>query len=79
MYCPNCGTNQKAETPGTCGKCKMPLADVAALVASHRAAIPQAAPEPGIPTERLIGAAAFLAIAAVPLGMGVKKTLQKKT
>jgi hypothetical protein len=56
----------------------MPLAEVAALVARHRVAIPQAAPEPGIPKERLIGAAAFLAIAAVPLGMGVKNSLQKK-
>ena len=78
MYCPNCGTKQKTETPGTCAKCEMPLAEASDLVAKHRAAVHQLAAEPGIPRERLIGAAACLAIAAIPLGMGVKNSLQKK-
>jgi hypothetical protein len=56
----------------------MPLADVASLVGAYREALPPAVPAPGIPKEQLIGAAAFLAIAAVPLGLGVKNSLQKK-
>ena len=78
MTCPNCGTSQKSESPVTCPECKMPLAEVAALVARHRAAVPSAAPAPSIPKERFIGAAAFLAVAAIPIGLGVKKGLVAK-
>lgn len=78
MTCPNCGTKQESETPGTCPECKMPLAEVDALVARYRHDVPAAAPAPGIPKERLIGAAAFLVAAAIPIGLGVKNGLQQK-
>lgn len=78
MYCPNCGVNQKSETPVACSACKMPLGDVDGSVARYRAAQPLAIPAPAIPKERLIGAAAFLAIAAIPIGLGVKNTLFRK-
>jgi hypothetical protein len=55
----------------------MPLTPVVVLVNEHRAAVPQPGEAPGIPKERLIGAAAFLAIAAIPIGMGVKNGLTK--
>ena len=77
MYCPNCGTKSKAVRPGACPKCAMPLDPVAVLVDEYRATLPAPAEAPGIPKERLIGAAAFLAIAAIPIGMGVKNGLTK--
>ena len=77
MYCPNCGTKFTPPAPGACTKCAMPLDEIASLVAKHRATMPAPAEAPGIPKERLIGAAAFLAIAAIPLGMGVKNGLTK--
>lgn len=75
MTCPNCGTEQSSEAPAACSSCAMPLADVAASVARYREAVPAAAPAPRIPKERLIGAAAFLAAAAIPIGLGVKNAL----
>jgi hypothetical protein len=77
VYCPNCGTKFKTADAGACEKCAMPLAQVAALVAEYRATVPQPEEAPGIPKERLIGAAAFLAIAAIPIGVGVKNGLTK--
>ena len=78
MYCPNCGTKAKAVSrPGACAKCAMPLDPVAVLVGEYRETMPQPEEAPGIPKERLIGAAAFLAIAAIPIGMGVKNGLTK--
>ena len=77
MYCPNCGTKFTTAAAGACSKCAMPLAPVAGLVAEYRAATEQPDEAPGIPKERLIGAAAFLAIAAIPIGMGVKNGLMK--
>jgi hypothetical protein len=78
VYCPNCGTKQKTETPGACPECQMPLGEVAGLVAKHRETMPRDESTAGIPKERLIGAAAFLALAAVPIGFGVKNGLLSK-
>ncbi len=79
MYCPNCGTNQRTESPTSCAKCAMPLGVVAEQVVVYRAAMPREEAAPAIPKERLIGAAAFLAIAAIPIGLGVKNGLDKRS
>ncbi len=78
MYCPNCGKKQKSESTQACPSCAMPLAEVAGETARFRQTVPQEALAPSIPRERLFGAAAFLAIAAVPIGLGVKNSLLKK-
>jgi hypothetical protein len=78
VYCPNCGTKQKSPPAALCAKCQMPLEATAGLVEAYRATLPPPAETPGVSRDRLIGAAAFLAIAAVPLGVGVKNSLTKK-
>ena len=75
MYCPNCGRRETSERALACAICHMPFDDIAERVVEHRATAPAPDAKPGIPKEKLIGAAAFLAIAAIPIGLGVKNTL----
>jgi hypothetical protein len=60
----------------------MPLRPVADAVRTFRAESPeyqQYQREKSATTRRLIGAATFLTIAAVPIGLGVKNGLAKKS
>lgn len=79
MYCPNCGEEQKFDGAVKCAECEMPLAKVAGLVARHKGETKEE--ETGMSAftkERLVGAAAFLAIASVPIGLGIKNSLQRE-
>ena len=78
MYCPYCGKSQPSDGPATCSKCEMPLAEVAVLVARHAPVAEKLEAESSASRERLVGAAAFLAIAAIPIGWGVKNSLQQE-
>ena len=80
MYCPNCGENEELEVAQDCSNCSMPLRPVAELVQKFRAESPEYQKyqrEQRAATRRLIGAATFLTIAAVPIGLGVKNGLQQ--
>lgn len=78
MNCPNCGENEKLEKAMACSNCGMPLAGIADQVREYREKTPgkQREEESSFNKQRLIGAAAFLAIAAIPIGMGVKNSIQ---
>lgn len=77
MYCPNCATQVTSEKVETCPKCGMPLEGLFERVAEYRSDKPEPE-ERSFSKQRLIGAAAFVALAAVPVGLGVKQSLQKE-
>ena len=82
MYCPNCGNEQKFDGAVKCAECDMPLERVAEQVARHKGETKEetAAKEAAsaLTKQRLIGAAAFLAIASVPIGFGIKNSIQRE-
>jgi uncharacterized membrane protein YvbJ len=80
VYCPNCGEEQALENVSECSECSMPLAGVAEQVVRFRAESPEyqrQQREAEAKKKRLVGVAAFLALAAVPVGWGVKNSLQQ--
>ena len=79
IYCPNCGKRETSDAALACSICHMPFDDLAERVTEHRSTAPAADEKPGIPKERLIAAAAFVALAAIPVGLGVKNSLQTGT
>jgi hypothetical protein len=78
VYCPNCGTKNASTPQVSCTKCNLPLGPVHQHLEANRTALALVERTSRERTERLVAHALFLGIAAIPVGIAARNSLQSR-
>jgi hypothetical protein len=77
VYCPNCGTKNSSAPHDSCTKCNLPLGPVHEHLEANRTVLAKTDRAARERTEWLVAHALFLGIAAIPVGIAARNSLQK--